>query len=215
MTEIVSIKAREILDSRGNPTVEADVLLSGGAMGRAAVPSGASTGEHEAVELRDGDTAHYLGKGVLNAVENVESILAPELQGMDASNQRLLDGDDDLDRRDREQVEAGRECDSCGVHGGRAGECECVEAAAVPLPGRGECVHSADADDEHFEWRKPCGLECGLPGVHGDAGGRGDVFGCAALGDRGLPYAEGRAEEEGVLDRGGRRGWICAEPEVE
>jgi len=91
MTEIVSIHAREILDSRGNPTVEADVILDGGAKGRAAVPSGASTGEHEAVELRDGDKDHYLGKGVLNAVENVESILAPELTGMDASNQRLID----------------------------------------------------------------------------------------------------------------------------
>lgn len=91
MTEIVSIHAREILDSRGNPTVEADVLLSGGAIGRAAVPSGASTGEHEAVELRDGDKDVYLGKGVLQAVENVESILAPELAGMDASNQRLID----------------------------------------------------------------------------------------------------------------------------
>src|SRR6202012_5976011 len=72
-------------------TVEADVILDGGAKGRAAVPSGASTGEHEAVELRDGDKDHYLGKGVLNAVENVESILAPELAGMDASNQRLID----------------------------------------------------------------------------------------------------------------------------
>ena len=91
MTEIVSIHAREILDSRGNPTVEADVILDGGAKGRAAVPSGASTGEHEAVELRDGDKDHYQGKGVLNAVENVESILAPELAGMDASNQRLID----------------------------------------------------------------------------------------------------------------------------
>ena len=91
MTEIVSIHAREILDSRGNPTVEADVILDGGAKGRAAVPSGASTGEHEAVELRDGDKDHYLGKGVLKAVENVESILAPELTGMDASNQRLID----------------------------------------------------------------------------------------------------------------------------
>ncbi len=91
MTEIVSIHAREILDSRGNPTVEADVLLAGGALGRAAVPSGASTGEHEAVELRDGDKEVYLGKGVLQAVENVESILAPELAGMDASNQRLID----------------------------------------------------------------------------------------------------------------------------
>src|SRR5580698_2464130 len=91
MTEIVAIHAREILDSRGNPTVEADVLLESGAMGRAAVPSGASTGEHEAVELRDGDKAHYLGKGVLHAVDNVESIIAPELNGMDSSNQKLID----------------------------------------------------------------------------------------------------------------------------
>src|ERR1700749_2266626 len=91
MTEIVAIHAREILDSRGNPTVEADVVLADGSVGRAAVPSGASTGEHEAVELRDGDKSHYLGKGVLQAVENVESILAPELTGMDATNQRLLD----------------------------------------------------------------------------------------------------------------------------
>src|ERR1700677_3779819 len=91
MTEIAAIHAREILDSRGNPTVEADVLLSSGAMGRAAVPSGASTGEHEAVELRDGDKSHYLGKGVLQAVENVETIIAPELEGFDATNQRLLD----------------------------------------------------------------------------------------------------------------------------
>jgi len=91
MTEIVSIHAREILDSRGNPTVEADVILSDGIRGRAAVPSGASTGEHEAVELRDGDPEHYLGKGVLQAVENIESAIAPELTGMDASNQMLID----------------------------------------------------------------------------------------------------------------------------
>ncbi len=91
MTEIVSIHAREILDSRGNPTVEADVVLEDGVRGRAAVPSGASTGEHEAVELRDGDKDHYLGKGVLQAVENVESVIGPELAGMDASNQRMID----------------------------------------------------------------------------------------------------------------------------
>ena len=91
MIEIVSIHAREILDSRGNPTVEADVVLEGGVRGRAAVPSGASTGEHEAVELRDGDKEHYLGRGVLQAVENVESVIAPELRGLDASNQRLID----------------------------------------------------------------------------------------------------------------------------
>jgi enolase len=91
MTEIVAIRAREVLDSRGNPTVEADVILESGAMGRAIVPSGASTGEHEAVELRDGDKSHYMGKGVLQAVANVETVIAPELEGMDAANQRLLD----------------------------------------------------------------------------------------------------------------------------
>src|ERR1700748_1917389 len=85
MTEIASIHAREILDSRGNQTVAADVVLEDGTRARAAVPSGASTGEHEAVELRDGDKEHYLGKGVLQAVENIESILAPEFAGIDAT----------------------------------------------------------------------------------------------------------------------------------
>src|SRR5919199_138677 len=85
MSEIVSIRAREILDSRGNPTVEADVALESGTVGRAAVPSGASTGEHEALELRDGDGARYLGKGVLRAVQIVEEQIAPALRGMDAT----------------------------------------------------------------------------------------------------------------------------------
>ncbi len=91
MTEIISIFAREVLDSRGNPTVEADVILSGGALGRAMVPSGASTGEHEAIELRDGDTKRYLGKGVRAAVENIDNIIAPELMGFDATDQATID----------------------------------------------------------------------------------------------------------------------------
>ena len=91
MTQIELILAREILDSRGNPTVEADVILESGARGRAAVPSGASTGEHEALELRDGDKGRYAGKGVLKAVNNVNEVIAPELEGMDASEQRELD----------------------------------------------------------------------------------------------------------------------------
>jgi enolase len=90
-TDIIAIHAREILDSRGNPTVEADVHLSGGVMGRAAVPSGASTGEHEAVELRDGEEDRFLGKGVRRAVENIENEIAPNLAGMDAANQRQVD----------------------------------------------------------------------------------------------------------------------------
>ena len=90
-TTIVEIRGREIIDSRGNPTVEVDVHLEGGAVGRAAVPSGASTGEHEAVELRDGDQKRYLGKGVLTAVENVNSLIAPAILGFCATEQASID----------------------------------------------------------------------------------------------------------------------------
>ena len=89
--EIETIVAREILDSRGNPTVEVDVKLHGGAWGRAAVPSGASTGEHEAIELRDGDENRYQGKGTLNAVANIRETITPALVGMDATDQILVD----------------------------------------------------------------------------------------------------------------------------
>jgi enolase len=91
MTDIVQIQAREILDSRGNPTVEVEVMLADGSVGRAAVPSGASTGEHEALELRDGDKNRYLGKGVLKAVANIMDLLAPEVVGLDAADQPALD----------------------------------------------------------------------------------------------------------------------------
>ena len=90
-TTIVDVVAREILDSRGNPTVEVDILLEDGSLGRAAVPSGASTGAHEAVELRDGKSKRYLGKGVLKAVKNVNEVIAPEILGMDAAAQEELD----------------------------------------------------------------------------------------------------------------------------
>jgi enolase len=90
-TKIVRVHARQVIDSRGNPTVEADVVLESGALGRAAVPSGASTGEHEALELRDGDKAKYLGKGVLKAVANANGELAKAVIGLDAAEQRALD----------------------------------------------------------------------------------------------------------------------------
>lgn len=92
MAKIVSIRAREILDSRGNPTVEVDVLVEGGALGRAGVPSGASTGAHEALELRDGDDSRFLGKGVTKAVAHVNEVIAPVLVGMDALDQAGIDG---------------------------------------------------------------------------------------------------------------------------
>jgi len=91
MTTITDVLAREILDSRGNPTLEVDVVLEGGFWGRAAVPSGASTGKHEAVELRDGDKSRFQGKGVLNAVKKVEEIIAPEILGLEAVEQIYID----------------------------------------------------------------------------------------------------------------------------
>src|SRR5687768_15397 len=91
MSVIEQIMARQILDSRGNPTIEVDVITAGGAVGRAAVPSGASTGMHEAVELRDGDKSKYLGKGVLNAVHNVNNQISEHLNGYPVTDQRLID----------------------------------------------------------------------------------------------------------------------------
>src|SRR5262245_27986977 len=91
MSFIESIHARQILDSRGNPTVEVEVTTESGAMGRAAVPSGASTGSHEAVELRDGDKKRYLGKGVLKAVDNVNNKIAEEVVGVSVFEQSLID----------------------------------------------------------------------------------------------------------------------------
>src|SRR5262245_58664453 len=91
MSTIVAVHGREILDSRGNPTVEVDVVLESGILGRAAVPSGASTGEHEAIEMRDKDPKRYLGKGVLMAVKNVNDTIAPEIVGMESTEQLAVD----------------------------------------------------------------------------------------------------------------------------
>src|SRR2546423_3895674 len=91
MSAIVDVIAREILDSRGNPTIEADVILESGVLGRAAVPSGASTGSKEAIELRDGDPARYLGKGVTKAVQNVNTEICEAILGLDATEQSLID----------------------------------------------------------------------------------------------------------------------------
>ena len=91
MSQIIGIKSRQILDSRGNPTVESEVYTENGAMGRAAVPSGASTGVHEACELRDGDKSVFMGKGVMQAVNNVNNILNEELRGMYVEEQKSID----------------------------------------------------------------------------------------------------------------------------
>ncbi len=138
MTTIDSVFAREILDSRGNPTVEVEVVLEGGAMGRAAVPSGASTGEREAVELRDGDKKRYRGKGVLKAVAAVNDLLSTEVIGEDALDQTLVDQlMIDLDGT-RHQEEARRERDPRGVARGGQGRGRGDGAAALPLRRRGQ-----------------------------------------------------------------------------
>src|SRR6056297_3177984 len=91
MPNILDLYAREVLDSRGNPTVEVEVVTESGAYSRAIVPSGASTGEHEALELRDKDKNRYMGKGVLKAIDNVNEIIAPEIIGIDVTEHRLID----------------------------------------------------------------------------------------------------------------------------
>ena len=127
---IAEIQGREVLDSRGNPTVEAEVALADGSIGRAIVPSGASTGEHEAVELRDGDKQRYQGKGVLKAVEHVNGEIADALADWDASDQRGLDQKMiEIDGTEKEPP--GRQRDPGGFHG--CGPCRCLEFRITPL----------------------------------------------------------------------------------
>ena len=115
MSAIVDVIAREIIDSRGNPTVEADVLLESGVLGRAAVPSGASVGTREAVELRDGDAQRYFGKGVLKAVENVNTEISEAIMGLDAMEQSFIDQTlIDLDGSGNKS-RLGRQRHSCGI----------------------------------------------------------------------------------------------------
>ena len=137
MASIEAVHARQILDSRGNPTVEVEVVLDDGSVGRAGVPSGASTGAFEAVELRDGG-AEYGGKGVSRAVDSVVDEIQPELLGHEADDQRLVDQAlIDLDRH-ADQVAARRQRDHRRLDGGRPGRRRLGRPAALPLPGRPE-----------------------------------------------------------------------------
>ena len=170
MTEIARIAAREVLDSRGNPTVEVDVLLADGAIGRAAVPSGASTGAHEAVELRDGDKARYGGKGVLKAVEAVRTEIADAIRGMVATEQVAIDKTLDRTRRYPEQGPARCQRDPRCVAGRGEGRGAVHRPAALPLCRRRLRPHPAGADDEHHQWRQARGQPDRHPGIHDHAG---------------------------------------------
>ena len=154
MVTISEIKAREILDSRGNPTVEADVILSNGVMGRAAVPSGACTGEHEAVELRDGDAQRYLGKGVQHAVQNIEETIAPALRGCDVIDQIGIDSAMiELDGTPNKSSLGANAILAVSI-AARARRRAVRRAAALPLPRRPARARHAGADDEHSQRRR-------------------------------------------------------------
>src|SRR6476659_4329009 len=157
MSLIEDVTAREILDSRGNPTIEVDVALDDGALGRAAVPSGASTGEHEALELRDAEPDRYHGKGVLHAVANVNGPIAKAVRGIDALDQR---GDEERSRRER---------DPRGVARRREGGGRFVRPAALPVPRRTERAHAPGPHAERDQRRCARRQRAGAPGVHADA----------------------------------------------
>ncbi len=174
-TAIVDIVAREILDSRGNPTIEVDVQLENGIIGRAAVPSGASTGENEAVELRDGDKSRYGGKGVLNAVEHVNNTIAEELTGYDAVDQIGID-------QMMIQLDGTPTKSKLGANAILGVSLAAAKAAAqsLKLPlyryiGGVERQDAPGPDDEHPERRQACRQQRGHPGIHDRSGQRPDV----------------------------------------
>ena len=166
--EIEKVIGREILDSRGNPTVEAEVTLADGTVGRGMAPSGASTGEFEALELRDGDKARYLGKGVTKAVENINTVINDTICGMDASDIYALDAamiaaDGTKDKSSLEQMPS-RVSIAAGKSGDRAGY------PAVPFPWRNFRKQTSGSDDEHLKRRRTCSQHRGCAGVYDHAG---------------------------------------------
>ena len=173
MSIIEYVEAREILDSRGNPTVEVDVVLEDGSMGRAAVPSGASTGEHEALELRDGDKARFLGKGVLKAVQNVNNIIAAEVVGLDALEQVDIDHTMmELDGTDTKAKLGANAILGVSMATARAA----ADFLGLPLFKYLGSYHAslhAGPHGQHHQRRSARGQLRGFPGVHDHARGRG------------------------------------------
>ena len=170
MNYIEQIYGREVLDSRGNPTVEVDIILGDGTMGRAIVPSGASTGVHEAWEKRDGDKERYGGKGVLQAVEAVNTEIAEVIEGWDPTDQIgidqamiALDGTENKSRLGANAILGV----SLAVAHAAANQCW---PAALSLFGRRRSAHLTRAHDEYHEWRQTCSWRRGYAGVHGHAG---------------------------------------------
>ena len=212
MPSIASIHAREILDSRGNPTVEVDVRLDDGSFGRAAVPSGASTGTREAVELRDGDHSRYLGRGVATAVRNVGEVIGPAVVGTDALNQRGSRRTAVRSRRHAEQGPPGGERHprrlACRGTGGG-----CVIGRAALSPPRGHRRDAAaGADVQRAERRAPRGQRRRLPGVHDRTRRCGELSRGASPRSRDLPSVASDAEGTRPVDRRRRRRRVRPKP---
>ena len=205
MTTISDVFAREILDSRGNPTIEVEIELEGGVVGSAAVPSGASTGEHEAHELRDGDNRRYQGKGVTRAVQNVDRDDRPGDHGPRCAGAGGDRSRDDRPRRHRQQIEAGRQRDPGRVDGRGARGGEPGRAAAVALPRGRASADPAGAADERDQRRRARRQRAGGAGVHDRADRRAQLPRRAARRRRDLPRAQGAAQAAQPVDRGRRR----------
>ena len=151
--KIKSIIGREVLDSRGNPTVEVDVMLESGIMGRASVPSGASTGEHEALELRDKDPKRYGGKGVLKAVENINTVIAPALTGLVCTGTACHRPENVGTGRHQDKIEFGCQCHFRRFACRGKSCCKLPAHSSLSLYRRGKYVCDARPDDEHHQWR--------------------------------------------------------------
>jgi len=147
MTEIVDVKARQILDSRGNPTIEVDVYVACGAVGRAAVPSGASTGKREALELRDKRSKRFGGKGVTGAVKNVMTVIAPAIMGRDAADQVALDN---------HMIKLDGTANKAKLGANAILGVSMAAARAAALSGRDQCQVFTGSDDEYHQRRCPC-----------------------------------------------------------
>ena len=197
---IQTVRGREILDSRGNPTVEAEVVLESGIHGRAAVPSGASTGQFEALELRDKDPARFGGKGVLKAVGHIDTRIREALTGMDASRTAEID-------RTMITLDGTGDKSSLGANAILAVSLACARAAAaelrLPLFRRGRSRYPASAHDEHFKWRSPRRQQHGCAGIHDYAGRRALFSGRAPVVHGGIPQAGGLAAGIGPVHRRG------------
>ncbi len=201
--EIEQVIGREILDSRGNPTVEAEVTLADGTVARGCAPSGASTGEFEALELRDGDKSRYLGKGVTKAVANINTTIADAIVGMDASDIYAVDAA-------MLAADGTEDKSNLGANAILAVSIAVCRAAAaslgVPLyrfSGGRQRQPPARAHDEHPERRRPRHQHRGHPGVHDHAGGRAQLPGGAADVRRGVPRAAGHPQGPGPGHLGG------------